>query len=175
MHSHNRAFIRHAIEIPIEVAAQSESEHAESLKNLSFGGLAFGADQPYEPGTLLGIKIQAPAYPVQLAARVAWCRPCAGGPGGPGDHEIPDDHRSHGDHESTDSHASSGDHEAHHYEIGVAFEDSLDAFRIRMVEQVCQIERYRLSVLGCEGRELTTEEAAREWIARYADQFYPQT
>lgn len=145
MHSHNRAFIRHAIDIPIEVATQSEPEHAESLKNLSFGGLAFGAEQPYEPGTLLGIKIQAPSNPVQLAARVAWCKPYRDNP------------------------------EDNHYEIGVAFEDSLDAFRIRMVEQVCQIERYRLSVLGCEGRELTTEEAAQEWIERYAEQFYPQT
>lgn len=143
MHSHNRAFIRHPIEIPIDVAAQSEPEHSESLKNLSFGGLAFGADQPYEPGTLLGICIQAPANPVQLAARVAWCQPA-------------------------------DDESCGRYEIGVAFEDSLDAFRIRMVEQVCQIERYRLSVLGCEGRELTTEEAAKEWIERFAEQFYPQ-
>lgn len=144
MHSRSRAFIRHPIDIPIEVAAQSGPEHAESLRNLSFGGLAFGADQPYEPGTLLGIKIQAPTCPVQLAARVAWCKP---------------------DPESEDE---------SHYEIGVAFEDSLDAFRIRMVEQVCQIERYRLSVLGSEGRELTAEEAAQEWIEHYAEDFYPQ-
>lgn len=144
MHSHNRAFIRHPIEIPIEVSAQSEPEHSESLRNLSFGGLSFGADQPYEPGTLLGICIQAPEHPVQLAARVAWC------------------------------HHNPGTACNHRYEIGVAFEDSLDAFRIRMVEQVCQIERYRLAVLGCEGRSLTTEEAAREWIERHAENFYPQ-
>lgn len=142
MHPHHRAFIRHPIEIPIEVAAQSEPEHSESLRNLSFGGLSFGAEQPYEPGTLLGICIHAPPSPVQLAARVAWCRPCM--------------------------------EQSGYYEIGVAFEDSLDAFRVRMVEQVCQIERYRLSVLGCEGRELTMEEAAREWIERHAHQFYPQ-
>lgn len=143
MHSHNRAFIRHPIEIPIEVASQSEPEHAETLHNLSFGGLAFGAEQPYEPGSLLGICIHAPSGPVHLAARVAWCQ-------------------------------ASPEPETGRYEIGVAFEDSLDAFRIRMVEQVCQIERYRLTVLGCEGRELTTDEAAQEWIERYAAQFYPQ-
>lgn len=144
MHPHSRTFIRHPIDIPIEVAAQSGPEHAESLRNLSFGGLAFSAERSYEPGTLLGIKIQAPTYPVQLAARVAWCKP------------------------------NPEREDGNHYEIGVAFEDSVDAFRIRMVEQVCQIERYRLSVLGREGREMTADEAAQEWIEQHAEHFYPQ-
>lgn len=167
MHSHNRAFIRHPIEIPIEVAAQSEPEHSEALHNLSFGGLAFGADQPYAPGTLLGICIQAPSNPVYLVARVAWCQPCP--------HEHAAEHSADSSAERPEENPEKGaERSKDRYEIGVAFEDSLDAFRIRMVEQVCQIERYRLSVLGCEGRELTTDEAAREWIERFAGQFYPQ-
>ena len=57
-----------------------------------------------------------------------------------------------------------------HYEIGVQFLDASDAFRARMVEQVCQIERYR-STQAEAGRELTWDAAAREWIAGHADRF----
>jgi len=57
------------------------------------------------------------------------------------------------------------------FELGVEFLDVEDAFRARMVEQVCHIEEYRRAVERDEGRTLTTEEAASEWIARYAAQF----
>jgi hypothetical protein len=57
------------------------------------------------------------------------------------------------------------------YEVGVAFLDSSDAFRARMVEQVCQIERYRRQVQEQEGRELSGADAAREWIGKYAARF----
>jgi hypothetical protein len=57
------------------------------------------------------------------------------------------------------------------YELGLAFTDPDDAFRARMVEQVCYIEHYRKEVRDTEGRELTAEEAAREWITRNAEQF----
>lgn len=57
------------------------------------------------------------------------------------------------------------------YEVGVAFLDSTDAFRARMVEQVCQIELYRAEVRESEGRELTGPEAASEWIRKYASHF----
>lgn len=55
--------------------------------------------------------------------------------------------------------------------IGVAFLDANDAFRARMVEQVCSIERYRREVEANEGRVLDAAEAAAEWIARYAGRF----
>lgn len=55
--------------------------------------------------------------------------------------------------------------------IGVSFLDASDAFRARMVEQVCSIERYRREVEAAEGRVLTAPEAAAEWIARYAGRF----
>jgi hypothetical protein len=57
------------------------------------------------------------------------------------------------------------------YEVGVSFLDSSDAFRARMVEQVCQIERYRREVRESEGRELSGADAAREWIGKYAAGF----
>ena len=57
------------------------------------------------------------------------------------------------------------------YEVGVSFLDAEDVFRARMVAQVCYIEDYRRSVARAEGRELSSEEAAGEWIARYGHKF----
>ncbi len=57
------------------------------------------------------------------------------------------------------------------YEIGLEFEGKKEAFRLRMIEQICHIEHYRKEVERVEGRELTTQEAAREWISRYAGDF----
>ncbi|MGE5601154.1 MAG: PilZ domain-containing protein [Pseudomonadota bacterium] len=57
------------------------------------------------------------------------------------------------------------------FELGVEFLDPEDAFRARMVEQVCHIENYKKVVHETEGRQLTTEEAAMEWIRKYASEF----
>jgi hypothetical protein len=62
-------------------------------------------------------------------------------------------------------------HTADQYIIGVQFVEEEDAFRIRMVEQVCSIESYRKEVRERDGRVLTAGEAAQEWIARYAASF----
>ena len=48
-------------------------------------------------------------------------------------------------------------------------EDEL--FRLRMIEQICHIEHYRNEMLKQQGRELSIEEAAQEWISRYAGEF----
>jgi hypothetical protein len=57
------------------------------------------------------------------------------------------------------------------YELGVTFLDAEVAFLARMVEQICHIEDYRQSVHRLEGRQLSSEEAAGEWIERYAEHF----
>ena len=57
------------------------------------------------------------------------------------------------------------------YELGVEFLDAEDAFRGRMVEQVCYIEHYKNDVLKTEGRNLSIEEAAQEWINKFASNF----
>ncbi|HYH82518.1 MAG TPA: PilZ domain-containing protein [Longimicrobium sp.] len=54
---------------------------------------------------------------------------------------------------------------------GVQFLEAADAFRVRMVEQVCAIERYRREVEAVDGRLLTPQEAAKEWIGKYAGRF----
>ncbi len=55
--------------------------------------------------------------------------------------------------------------------VGVQFLEASDAFRVRMVEQVCAIERYRREVQEEEGRTLTSQQAAAEWIGKYAGRF----
>jgi hypothetical protein len=58
-----------------------------------------------------------------------------------------------------------------HYEVGIEFDREEEAFKSRMVEQVCLIEQYRKRIRIAEGRELDGEQAAREWISRYAGEF----
>lgn len=58
------------------------------------------------------------------------------------------------------------------YEVGIEFIVSKDeVFHLRMIEQICHIEHYRNEVLHSHGRELTSEEAAREWIEKFAESF----
>jgi hypothetical protein len=57
------------------------------------------------------------------------------------------------------------------YEVGVRFEALETEYSVRMVEQVCQIEHYRHQVLKAEGRDLTSEQAAVEWIQKNAASF----
>ncbi|GMQ83416.1 MAG: hypothetical protein BMS9Abin06_0150 [Gammaproteobacteria bacterium] len=54
---------------------------------------------------------------------------------------------------------------------GVVFTERGDLFRARMVEQICHIEHYRAGVLASEGRQLDGEQAAREWIQKFAEDF----
>lgn len=56
------------------------------------------------------------------------------------------------------------------YRVGIEFVAESEAFRARLVEQVCHIERYHQKARA-EGRTLSEEEAAIEWISRYAASF----
>lgn len=58
-----------------------------------------------------------------------------------------------------------------YYEVGVKFLNEEDAFQGRMCEQMCRIEIYRQKQVGA-GRKLSVDEAALEWISRYAEQFF---
>ena len=57
------------------------------------------------------------------------------------------------------------------FTVGVIFSESSDYFRVRMIEQICHIEQYKAEVLAREGRQLDGEQAAREWIHKFADEF----
>lgn len=56
------------------------------------------------------------------------------------------------------------------YDLGIQFNEGREAFAARMVAQVCQIEQYKKQVLEKEGRELSGDEAAMEWIEKNAHQ-----
>jgi hypothetical protein len=57
------------------------------------------------------------------------------------------------------------------WQVGVEFLDQDDLFRLRMVEQICHIEHYRRTLRESQGRILSSQEAALEWIERYAEVF----
>ncbi len=57
------------------------------------------------------------------------------------------------------------------FDVGVEFLEAHRTFQARMVEQICHIEHYRIEMLEKEGRELTGEQAAIEWIGKYAADF----
>jgi PilZ domain len=54
--------------------------------------------------------------------------------------------------------------------VGIRFTSDNEYFHARMVEQVCQIEDYRQR-LALKGRNLTSEQAAIEWIEKYSGNF----
>ena len=56
------------------------------------------------------------------------------------------------------------------YEVGVRFNDDKTSFRMRMIEQICYIERYREEMIY-KGRELKWQEAYKEWIAKFGKDF----
>ncbi|HAO34373.1 MAG TPA: PilZ domain-containing protein [Candidatus Competibacter sp.] len=58
-----------------------------------------------------------------------------------------------------------------HYDVGVQFADANTEFSVRMVEQICQIQHYQKRVLEEEGRQLSSAEAAAEWVGKYAQDF----
>lgn len=64
----------------------------------------------------------------------------------------------------------SHEHRPKGYEVGIKFTSDDEFFRARMVEQVCCIEDYRQRV-SLKGRHLSSEEAALEWIVKYAAEF----
>ena len=140
MHSNpKREFLRHTIDVPIEVerdeASTTEPLHEQSI-NVGHGGLAFLSTTCPTVGDILRIRIATVEPAFEGRARVAWCRP-----------------------------------EDDHFLVGVQFLDATDAFRSRMVQQVCSIENYRKEVEEREGRKLSTQEAATEWIGKYAGRF----
>ena len=57
------------------------------------------------------------------------------------------------------------------YELGIEYQGEEDVYRLRMVEQICHIEHYRNEILLREGRNISSEQAAREWIVKFAGDF----
>ncbi|MET0384101.1 MAG: PilZ domain-containing protein [Burkholderiaceae bacterium] len=134
-----RQYIRHPIDVPVEIRINTEGSGASyHTHDISLGGLAVHSEVAVEPGSLIQVRIPYVQPAFEARALVAWCRPRRAGEG---------------------------------HEIGVSFLDAQDVFLARMVTQICYIEDYRKSIAREEGRELSSEEAAGEWIAKYASKF----
>lgn len=58
-----------------------------------------------------------------------------------------------------------------HFDVGVRFTDENTEFAVRMIEQICHICHYQRQVLEQEGRQLSREEAAVEWMDKFAQDF----
>ncbi len=58
-----------------------------------------------------------------------------------------------------------------HFELGVRFLDQEDAYRVRMVEQICHIEEYRHDRMRKTGKRLSRNKASLEWIAKHGQRF----
>jgi len=59
-----------------------------------------------------------------------------------------------------------------HYDVGVTFDNYQTVLRMRMIEQICYIEDYRKEVFNSEQREITAEEASKEWSQKFADRIF---
>ena len=57
------------------------------------------------------------------------------------------------------------------FRVGVSFESYADAFKVKLIEQIYLIEEYRVLRSLQIGKELTLQEASKEWIKRYSDRF----
>jgi hypothetical protein len=57
------------------------------------------------------------------------------------------------------------------YDIGIRFSNTQEAFKSRMVQQICQIEHYKNIIFEKEGRVLDEDQAAEEWIQKHAADF----
>lgn len=55
------------------------------------------------------------------------------------------------------------------FELGLRFEESPAEAQARACRELVEIERYRHEVLVMEGRQLSSDDAAREWMGRAAE------
>jgi len=136
-----RAFIRHPIDIPIDLQIDNSLGRARVI-NLSIGGICCHCEYFLATGTRIDIRIPLTTPTYHGHGIVCWCK------------------------KSNPAHTK-----ASNFEIGVTFADNEEIFRSRMVEQICQIEHYKNMVQKTQNRQLSSETAAQEWILQHAANF----
>ena len=142
----SREYIRHPSGIPLQYSLiDKPAHHRISTHNVSLGGLSFSAYEDFKINSWLTITIPVDKGEFRVEAQVRWC--------------------------SAKNNLSPESSASALFDVGVQFSDSLDAFTIRMVEQICHIEHYKKAVLKDQGRELSNDEAAVEWIEKVAPKF----
>ena len=60
------------------------------------------------------------------------------------------------------------------YEVGLEFDDPEAVDQLKVIEHICHIENYRKEIHNRENRQLSSEQAAREWISKFAGDFSAQ-
>jgi hypothetical protein len=132
----HREYLRHALDVPLQIKLLDEVQPSTQGLNVSHGGLAFSTDTCPPLDHIIQLRIPTVHPPFEAEAQVKWCK-----------------------------------RENGKYLVGAQFLNADDAFQSRMVQQVCAIEQYRKDVKQNEGRELNAQQAAAEWISKYASRF----
>lgn len=57
------------------------------------------------------------------------------------------------------------------FKVGVSFSSYSDAFKVKLIEQIYLIEEYRVLRSLQLGKEISLNEASKEWIKRYSERF----
>jgi len=146
MNQTDRQFIRHPSEIPLEYCITEEPARCnmDFITNISRGGVSFHSREYIAPDKWLHLYIPVDENYFETDAQVRWCKKLC-------------------------NHTSSNDD----YDVGVSFSNMNEAFSARMIEQVCHIEEYKKRMNETEGRKISSDQAAAEWIEKYADTFPP--
>ena len=66
---------------------------------------------------------------------------------------------------------SNPDFESQFIRIGIQFLNSDSIFKVKMAEQIHQIDEYRRKLSTDEGRAISSEEAAQRWIEEHSQRF----
>jgi hypothetical protein len=144
-----RKYLRHPSSIPVELTVErTPCIGQQQLANIARGGFACWVYEPLPVGATVQLRIPM-IWPEYCGCGVVrWCR-AAEQAGEPDPMKFLVDNE---------------------YEVGIEF-SAHDLFKAKMVEQLCQIEDYRNRLWIEDGRIVDGEQAALEWIARYAKDF----
>src|SRR6478752_4864100 len=75
-----RQFIRHPVDVPIEIRTDHAVPGAEvQTHDISLGGLAVHSREAVAPGSMIEVRIAYVQPAFEARARVAWCRPHVSG------------------------------------------------------------------------------------------------
>jgi hypothetical protein len=146
-----RRYIRHPSNIPISFQIDDQIQPiVHRMRDVSLGGLCITADRPLQRGMKIhiNIPITADSYGAENREDTSESKPF-----------------------EADGIVAWCRPEGPAYTVGVQFADQSIHFGLRMVEQICHIEHYRNDVLNAQGRTLSAEEAAKEWVEKYAAEF----
>jgi len=165
MNQTDRQFIRHPSEIPLEYCITDAPAmcNMDFISNISQGGLSFHSSEYIAPDKWLHLYIPVDENYFETDAQVRWCNKLT---------SRTSSNDSRGSNDSRDSGDSQDDHNEN-YDVGVSFCSTSEAFSARMIEQVCHIEEYKKRIRETEGRKISSDQAAAEWIEKYADTFPP--